>query len=115
MCSSDLLSTALALQMIGRGLRPSPDTGQVDLRIHDHAGVTLMHGRPDDDRDFTLGMDAPRVEPATRAATVTSCRQCAAILERTERVCWMCGAPTRRGRTGPRAVPARAEIPFGDA
>lgn len=108
------LSTALALQMVGRGFRLSPETAKVDLLIHDHAAVTLMHGRPDDDRDFSLVHDAPIVEPGQRAASVSTCRQCQALLERGEPSCWMCGASTRRGRTGPRAVPAAGEISFGD-
>lgn len=109
------LSTSLALQMMGRGFRLSPETGKIDLLIHDHAGVTLMHGRPDDERDFSLALDAPRVAPGQRASTVVACRHCKALLERSERICWMCGEAVRRNRTGPLAVPARGEIAFGEA
>lgn len=108
------LSTALALQMMGRGFRLSPETGKLDLLIHDHAGVTLHHGRPDDDRDFSLTMDAPRVEPGTRAVSVVACKSCQAILERTDRECWMCGNAVQRIRTGPKVVEGKGEIAFGD-
>lgn len=45
------LSTALALQMIGRVLRPAE--GKAAARIHDHAGVLRAHGHPYADRDFS--------------------------------------------------------------
>jgi len=47
-------SLSLHLQMIGRGLRPSPDTGKVRALIHDHAGNLMRHGFPEDDRDYSL-------------------------------------------------------------
>lgn len=47
-------SLSLHLQMLGRGLRPSSDTGKVRALIHDHAGNLLRHGLPDDERDYSL-------------------------------------------------------------
>lgn len=47
-------SLILHLQMIGRGLRPSSDTGKIKALIHDHAGNLLRHGFPDDERDYSL-------------------------------------------------------------
>ncbi|SEJ51112.1 hypothetical protein SAMN04244572_04284, partial [Azotobacter beijerinckii] len=35
-------------QQLGRGLRPSPETGKTDCLIIDHAGNLLLNGRPTD-------------------------------------------------------------------
>lgn len=47
-------SLSLHLQMIGRVLRLSPETGKVRALIHDHAGNLLRHGFVEDDRDYSL-------------------------------------------------------------
>jgi DNA repair protein RadD len=107
------LSTALALQCMGRGFRLCPEIGKIDLLIHDHAGVSLMHGRPDDDRTFDLQADSPRVTPGERAPGVVACRSCSALLERGESVCWFCETPTARRRRGPRTVEASRRVAFG--
>lgn len=44
-------SLALHLQQVGRALRPQP--GKVAI-ILDHAGNTMRHGLPDDEREWTL-------------------------------------------------------------
>lgn len=41
-------SLMLHYQMLGRGLRPSPETGKTDCLIIDHAGNLLLNGRPTD-------------------------------------------------------------------
>lgn len=46
------MSLALHLQQCGRGLRASP--GKRDCLILDHAGNSLRHGLPDDERVWTL-------------------------------------------------------------
>lgn len=106
------LSTALAMQCMGRGFRLCPEVGKIDLLIHDHAGVTLMHGRPDDDRSFDLTLDSPRVAPGDRAPGVVACRSCSALLERGESVCWYCESPTGRRRSGPKTVDAARRVSF---
>jgi superfamily II DNA or RNA helicase len=104
------LSTGLAMQCMGRGFRPSPMTGKVDVLIHDHAGVTLMHGLPDEDRDFSLAADAPRVKPGTRSSVV-ACKVCFEVMDRGARECWAC--LTRRAKpSGPRNVESSATIPL---
>lgn len=45
-------SLSLHLQQVGRALRPSP--GKVEAIILDHAGNSLLHGLPDDDREWSL-------------------------------------------------------------
>jgi DNA repair protein RadD len=47
-------SLSLHLQMIGRGLRPSPSTGKQKALIHCHSGNVLRFGFPDDERDYSL-------------------------------------------------------------
>jgi DNA repair protein RadD len=54
-------SLGLYMQMIGRVLRPSPDTGKVKALIHDHSGNLLRHGFPEDDRDYALTATPARV------------------------------------------------------
>lgn len=65
------LSLSLHLQMVGRGMRPSP--GKRGLVIHDHAGNLLRHGLPDDERSYELSATPARVHdlnscPFCRAA-----------------------------------------------
>lgn len=50
-------SLMLHYQMLGRGLRLSPQTGKVDCIIIDHAGNLLLNGRPCDDVPDALDMD----------------------------------------------------------
>jgi len=47
-------SLTLFIQMVGRVLRPSPDTGKVKALIHDHAGNTIRHGFIEEERDYSL-------------------------------------------------------------
>lgn len=81
-------SLALALQMMGRVLRPSP--GKTCARIHDHAGVMLTHGRPQDPREYELEGDKPP-SPAPQKtckecfcinpAAATECQECGCVFE----------------------------------
>jgi superfamily II DNA or RNA helicase len=50
-------SLGLFRQMIGRGLRPAPETGKADCIILDHSGGVYRHGRPDDVIAWTLDTD----------------------------------------------------------
>jgi superfamily II DNA or RNA helicase len=71
-------SLALHIQMIGRVLRTSPDTGKVRALIHDHAGNTMRHGLPDEPRDYALNVTPQRV-----IASMT-CPACYAVFNRTK-------------------------------
>lgn len=51
-------SPGLAMQMMGRVLRPAP--GKTDALIHDHANVLMRHGPPDELRDYSLTDDRPK-------------------------------------------------------
>ena len=59
-------SLILALQQIGRGMRPKSDGGP--LIVLDHAGNTLRHGLPEEDRTWTLA----GTEKVTRAPAVVN-------------------------------------------
>jgi len=54
-------SLTLHMQMIGRVLRPSPETGKLRALIHDHAGNLMRHGFPDDEREYSLTATPKRV------------------------------------------------------
>jgi DNA repair protein RadD len=72
-------SLALHLQMIGRVLRPSPQTGKRRALIHDHAGNLMRHGFPEDDRDYSL------TATPKRTLEVRSCPFCSAVYARGSR------------------------------
>jgi len=64
-------SLSLYLQQVGRGLRPME--GKEAAIILDHAGNSLRHGLPDDDREWSL---ADRAKKKRAEAAETPVRQC---------------------------------------
>jgi hypothetical protein len=58
------LSRALHEQMLGRGLRVAP--GKTECLVLDHAGNTIRHGVPTDERRYSLerGIELPSFAPA---------------------------------------------------
>jgi len=121
------LSLSLALQMIGRGRRPVPcECGRIPhwrsdacecgrpvpkkaTLIHDHAGVVLQHGLPDEPRVWSLDGDY-RIDGKAKGAkgeeskAIRVCRSCLAIYLADEPQCPMCGkknpAPKKLVRNG---------------
>jgi DNA repair protein RadD len=86
------LSTSLALQMIGRGLRPSPETGKTMCRVHDHAGVLAAHGHPYAERDYSPAITVKGNRKAADGATEgragsRRCPSCKSVI-----ACWPCDA-----------------------
>jgi DNA repair protein RadD len=79
-------SVALFLQMIGRVLRPAP--GKDRARIHDHTGGLLVHGPPDEDREYTLKGDAPK---SRRPVETYACPECECMVTVLDAVCPNCG------------------------
>ena len=81
-------ATGTFLQMVGRVLRPSPETGKVDALVLDLRGVVHDHGLPDQGRTFSLegraisGGDAP----------VRTCPECEHVIPLCSRACPECGA-----------------------
>lgn len=119
-------SLSLALQMVGRGLRPLPcacgaiphwsrlacacgaPVAKRHCLIHDHAGVLLEHGLPDEDRDMTL--DDRRGQPKPRPARV--CDVCFRVLPPGESRCIECG--TAFAQVGQKAE-QQVEVVEGEA
>lgn len=72
-------SLGLYLQQVGRALRPVP--GKQSAIILDHAGNSLLHGLPDERRDWTLDGVAPREtamddEDDVKALRIVQCEHC---------------------------------------
>lgn len=78
-------SLVVYLQQAGRVLRPAPWTGKSVARIHDHAGLLLHHGLPDEDRDFSLDADTKKKAP--NAAGIHQCPECLRICAALEPRC----------------------------
>jgi DNA repair protein RadD len=83
-------SLALHLQMIGRALRPYP--GKERTVILDHAGNTLQHGLPTDERDWSLASKrrSSRMQPAV--VTIRHCPACNALVPANSPDCPHCDA-----------------------
>ncbi len=81
------LSLIKYLQMVGRGLRPSP--GKSHLLILDHGNNVRMHLLPDDPREWSL--EGRKKKPQVKVAAVTSCPQCFALFRARTRECPRCG------------------------
>lgn len=87
-------SLALALQQIGRGMRPAP--GKSHLVVLDHAGNALRHGLPEHPRAWSLD-GAPEGGGAGRVGAdgfgTWRCEACGHLGEADETGCSHCGAP----------------------
>lgn len=90
------------LQMVGRGLRPAP--GKVDCLLLDLHGVTYQHGRPEDDRIFSLDGRGIQRMGESEYVEGSSCRVCGAPIEPGE-ACAECGTEPK---------PMRAPTVTGD-
>lgn len=67
-------SLSLYLQQVGRALRPFP--GKVEAIILDHAGNSLTHGLPDDEREWSLEDREKRARSAPSEFPVRQCEEC---------------------------------------
>jgi DNA repair protein RadD len=76
-------SPGMFLQIVGRALRSSP--GKRDALLIDLPGVTHLHGKPDEDRFYSL--DGKGIRRAGETGTIRMCRVCKAPLADGE----MCG------------------------
>jgi superfamily II DNA or RNA helicase len=83
-------SLSLALQQMGRALRPFP--GKARALILDHAGNCLRHGLPDEDREWSLAGRKRRAKKGSDESNfpVRQCEQCFAV-HRPAPVCPSCG------------------------
>jgi DNA repair protein RadD len=103
-------SLGLFRQMVGRGLRSAD--GKKDCLILDHSGAVFMHGRPEDDIEWTLEPDRKAVN-RTHASRGTyekpdlvSCPECSALRLEGQK-CTACGWQ-------PRAKSQAVEVQDGD-
>jgi DNA repair protein RadD len=67
-------SLSLALQQMGRCLRPHE--GKDRAILLDHAGNTLMHGFPDDEREWSLEHGVVDKRKGEKAEAIRQCPQC---------------------------------------
>jgi len=67
-------SLSLHLQQVGRALRPSE--GKAEATILDHAGNSLLHGLPDDERDWSLDDREKRKRAEKTDVPVRQCSEC---------------------------------------
>ncbi len=96
------LSKALAFQMLGRGMRPCPETGFADCIVLDHAGVLPIHGHPMEPQDYAL--TSAKVK-ATGPAQTKNCPSCGETVALGTTLC-ACGHTWERAdREGPVVVP----------
>lgn len=81
-------SLSLYLQQVGRALRPAP--GKDHAIILDHAGNSLRHGLPDDDREWSLEDRQKRARKSDSDSPVRQCLKCFRVY-RPQRQCPGCG------------------------
>jgi superfamily II DNA or RNA helicase len=84
------VSLALYLQQIGRGLRTYQ--GKEVAYILDHAGNSMRHGLPDDDREWSLkGIDQSKKGDKEKSPSVRVCDSCFAAMRSIDKQCRFCG------------------------
>ena len=67
-------SLSLHLQQVGRALRPAP--GKAEAIILDHAGNSIIHGLPDDDREWTLADREKKKKDDKVSSPIKTCMEC---------------------------------------
>lgn len=100
-------SLTMYLQMVGRGLRPSSETGKRDCTLIDHGHVVTNLGLPSSDFGWTLvesrnvNREALERTRSKTAEAPRTCKQCSALWLTSEQgnVCPECGwTPTVRSK-----------------
>lgn len=81
-------SLSLHLQQVGRALRPCE--GKSEAIILDHAGNSLTHGLPDDEREWDLADREKRRKADKAEVAIRQCRECFFVY-RPSRECPSCG------------------------
>lgn len=90
-------SVGLYLQICGRALRTSPETGKTSAILIDLYGSSWKHGAPDEDREFTLDGDGIRRKKLEQAPE-RFCLLCGVTLEGGATVCLECGSESAGSR-----------------
>lgn len=89
-------SLSLHLQQVGRALRPAP--GKTEAIILDHAGNSIIHGLPDDDREWTLADREKRKAGDKASVAIKTCMECFHVYRPAPK-CPQCGhQPETQGR-----------------
>lgn len=89
-------SLSLHLQQVGRALRPSE--GKTEAIILDHAGNSLVHGLPDDDREWSLADREKKKRAEKSEVPVRQCEECYFVYRPAPK-CPQCGhAPAVKAR-----------------
>lgn len=83
------MSLTMHLQQVGRALRPSP--GKDYAVILDHVGNSMMHGLPDDDREWTLTGDAMKSGKKNEVPAPRICDKCFGASRSGSQRCSICG------------------------
>lgn len=91
-------SLVLYLQMVGRVLRPHPESGKDRALLFDHAGAMLEHGLPDEPRDYSLEADVARGKRDQAHGVVQCPPPCGRVYPATDPCCPECGALNARQR-----------------
>jgi superfamily II DNA or RNA helicase len=106
-------STSLAIQQMGRILRPWCHTCQTatkptcvpaghnvkrSARIHDHANVLMRHGAPDEDRDVSLTNDGVVRD---QRESLKTCKKCYAIVRTFISICPVCNTAFEKSAGDP--------------
>lgn len=111
-CLRPTKSLGLWLQMTGRALRPYE--GQEIAYILDHAGNSLRHGLPDEDRTWSLDGDFYQRKKGDRKSPhVMSCKNCGAVTRYADD-CSECGSAQLHGARVINERGELAEISAGD-
>lgn len=83
-------SVSLYLQICGRGLRTSPETGKSSAILIDLHGASFRHGPPDEDRVYDLDGVGIRRQSQARGPE-RFCVVCGVSMEQNATVCTECG------------------------
>ena len=97
-------SVSLYLQMCGRGLRTSPNSGKTNAILIDLYGSSWKHGKPDEDRIYSLDGDGIRRKKLDYGPE-RFCAICGVSLEPDMDACPECGTEGA-GRMAPEVVNA---------
>lgn len=84
-------SLSLFMQQVGRGLRPDRD--KRDCVVIDAVGNCMIHGSPDDAREWSLDGVSKTSRGPNNAGAYVICKECLRIYDKKHDACPYCGIP----------------------
>lgn len=78
------------LQAVGRGLRPSPETGKNNCIIIDNAGNTFRFGSPYKDHPVSMEKKGSIDDDDMEDVSIRECKKCHFVFEANEKICPEC-------------------------